>query len=88
MQDVSVSLHQDIPHRFDISVAIITPVVSNISTRVAIIAPSSCTKPNPGVTTVATVVVVPKNANPCFRPMWVNARISYNIKSFSVAIVL
>ena len=60
----STSLHQDVPHGFD--VAIISTTAGCVSTRVGVIRISSSTKPDSGVTGRAVIVLVSNDTNSCF----------------------
>ena len=63
----STLLHQDVPHGFDVLVAIISITAGCVSTRVGVIRISSSTKPDSGVTGMAVVLFVTNDTNSCFR---------------------
>ena len=80
----SLSLHQDVTHGFNAFLSIICWTWSFVSTRVGVIRFPSCTKPDSGITRIAVILFITKNANSCFR-MGIRA---HNIKPFLVAFSL
>ena len=62
----STLLHQDVPHGFNVLVAIICSAAGCVSTRVGIIRISSSTKPDSRVTGSAVIVLVSNDTNSCF----------------------
>ena len=60
-------MDQDISHRFDMLVAIISPGYSFIATRVGVVVVPSSAKPDPGVAAVTFIFVVSEDTNPHLR---------------------
>ena len=60
-------LNKDVAHGFDELVSIICCIPRYVPTRVGIIRIPCCTKPDSGVTGVASVSVVPNDTNSCSR---------------------
>ena len=91
LTDVSVArsssmlLNKDVAHGFDELVSIICCVLRYVSTSVGIIRIPCCTKPDSGVTGVASVSVVPNETNSCSR-MWRAA--AYSIETFFITVAL
>lgn len=82
----SVSLHQDISHRFDVYVAIIWGCGCCIATRVAVIRRPCCTKPYSRIAAIAVVLVVTIYTNPCSRHH--TGKTADSVKAFLVTIIL
>ena len=59
-------LDQDVSHRFNVLVAIISPAYSFVATRVRVILEPSSAKPDPGVTAATDIFVVSNYTNSCF----------------------
>ena len=78
-------LNQDVSHRFDVLVTIISTMSSFVTTRVGIIVLPSSTKTDTGVTVAAVVLVVSKDTNLCFRPGLVDTNY---VESFLVTVGL
>ena len=78
-------LNEDVAHGFDELVSIIWCMPRYVPTRVGIIRIPCCTKPDSGVTGVASVSVVHNETNSCLR-MWRAA--AYSIETFFVAVAL
>lgn len=51
-------MHQDIPHGFNVSLAIISAVLCDVSTRRRVIWMSSCSKPYSGIARQAVIFIV------------------------------
>ena len=78
-------LKQDVSHRFDVLVAIISPDYSVGATRVEVIRVSSGAKPDPGVAAVTIILIVTNDTNSCFG----NVAIGTNcVESFLVTVDL
>ena len=58
-------LNQDVSHGLDVLVSIVWAVCSLVSTRVGVVMESSSTKPDSGVTVIATSLVVSKDTYSC-----------------------
>ena len=59
----STLLNQDVSHRFDVLVAIISTVSSLVATRVVVIKEPSSAKPDPGVATATHILIVSNDTN-------------------------
>ena len=81
----STSLHQDVPHGFDVLVAIISTTAGCVSTRVGVIRKSSSTKPDSGVTGRAVIVLVSNDTNSCFG---MATTVSHSVEPFLVTVGL
>ena len=84
---VLFSLHQDVPHGLNVFVSIISYVLIYcfISTCVGVVGISTSTKPDSGVTGIAVVLVVTKDANSCFAVLFA---VTLGVKSFPVTVEL
>ena len=70
---VQLLLNQDVSHCFDVLVAIISPVLSFVTTRVGVIIVPSSAKPDSGVTRATDTLIVGKDTNSCFRAVAIGA---------------
>ena len=66
-------LNQDVSHRFDVLIAIISPVLSFVTTRVGIIIVPSSAKPDSGVTRATDILIVGNDTNSRFRAVAIGA---------------
>ena len=81
----ALSLYQDVPHGFDVPFSIIWEGVCFISARVRIIKYTSCAKTNSGVTGTTVILLVSRDADPCFG---MTKAVSHCIESFLIAVAL
>ena len=82
---VSISLHMDVPHGFDVFVAIISMVCYSVTTSVVFTTGLFCTKPNSGITISGIIFVVTEKSNPCVARL---SRRTLCIETFLVIIQL
>ena len=82
---VFLSLHQDVAHGLDVLVTIITGVTSFVSTCVGVVMIPTSTKPDSGVTGIAFVLIVTKDADSRFSKIF---PVTLGVKSFPVTIDL
>ena len=66
-------LDQDVSHRFDVLVAIISTISSFVTTRVGVIEKPSSAKPNSGVAAVTDILIVSNDANSRLRVVAIGA---------------
>ena len=66
-------LNQDVSHRFDVLVAIISPVLSFVTTRVGVIRVPCSAKPDSGVTRATDILIVSNDTNSRFGVVAVGA---------------
>ena len=66
-------LNQDVSHRFDVLVAIISPVLSFVTTRVGVIRVPCSAKPDSGVATATDILIVSNDTNSRFGVVAVGA---------------
>ena len=69
----STLLNQDVSHRFDVLVAIISPVLSFVATRVGVIRVPCSAKPDSGVTRATDILIVSNDTNSRFGVVAVGA---------------
>ena len=85
----SSSLHQDIPHGFDVPISIISSRYCLVSTRVRVVRSSCSTKPDSGVTGPAVVFIAPKDTySCCSQRVRVRRKCPLNVKALLIALAL
>ena len=77
-------MNEDVSHGFDEFVAIISTLLSHVTTRVGIVWVSSGTKPDSGITGRASVFIVTHDSNSCPRSTGVNTQ---DVETLLLAVV-